>query len=765
MSTDLLPAPPDAPLERPAEASAPSLLERWARTVIRFRKPVLFAWLIVLAFGGTCFFIVEKQLGLPDYVIYGSESERADHLLHDKFPSFGKEQDAVVITSPRGNVAHDATLRRLVGRIGEEVGRDYAVASVIGPYSPVSTGQISHDGTTVLLIVSLKQSAQERSAAALRLQSVVDSHLDGTDYQGFLTGQSPLSNALTEVETHDQQTAELIGIPIAFLVLLLVLRSFIAALLPLLTAIGGVLLSSIGILGLAEVMNLDKFAIVLATVLGLGLGIDYALFVVARTQEELRNGQTVDDAVVIALRTSGRTVLTAGFIVMIALGSLLLIRGHLFIELPVVSTVVVISSMITSLTLLPALLATLGHRIAGRPPRRVREPGDGLWARVTRAVLRSPVSTCLPALLLLLLLAAPLGGIKLGLDLGLSALSQTAPGQGQQLITEKFGAGAVAPVAIIACADETLDSDRAVADLGAAVDRIGRDPRVGQVASIVQILDATGQRTAAHLRETLAMPGVGSAASSLIDAQHRCAFVSASPKDAVDSVATLGLIDDLRKLDVPHTTLTVGGMTAQYRDLAAETAAKLPWVVLTVVGLSFLYLVVAFRSLVLPLKSTLLNVVATAASVGATVAVFQFGWGEDVLGFTSSGTLQAFLPVALFAILFGLSMDYEVLIVGRIREEYLATPDLMQAVPRAMEASARQVTAAAAIMAAVFGSLMVGEVLELKQLGFGLALAVLIDATLVRMILVPGAMVLMGAGNWWLPAWLDRIIPEQRAHH
>lgn len=780
----------------PDDAPPPTepLLARWARFVIARRVLVIAVWVLILALGAVTFSVVEKGLGMPDYLVYGSDSARTETVLHEKFPNLGAEQDAVVILAPAGDAARDTALEERITRIEADVARDYAVAGVLGPYTPLTGAQFSADGSAALILVALRHGPAQRSHAAQRIQEIADTHLHGTPYRAYVTGQAPLNNALTEVETADQQLAEFIGLPIAFLVLMLVLRSFVAALIPLLTAVSGVLLSSIGILALAGPMRFDTFAVVVATVLGLGVGIDYALFVVGRMQEELARDGPVEEAIVTAMRTSGHTVLSAGFIVVIALGSLVLIRGHLFIELPVVSALVILASMTSAMTLLPAVLAVLGRRVTALPPRlpawaarrvprrstadeaptageastagETSTADESLIARWTRVVMRRPLATGLPALAALILLALPLGSINLGLDLGMASLGHTDAGRGVALVSDKYGAGAVSPIQVVACAPTPLDTDGEVGRLGALVDRIDADPRVESTTSIVAVLDGSGGgRTRANLDSLLSVDGLRSATTLLVDEQRRCAYIAVQARDPVDSTATLALIDDLRAMDPgPGTDLTIGGMTAQYRDLAGETARKLPWVVLVVVGLSFVYLVVVFGSVVLPIKSTILNVLATAASIGATVAVFQFGWGERIFDFTSPGTVQAFLPVALFAILFGLSMDYEVLIVGRIAEEYAATGDLDSAVPRAMARSGRQVSAAAAIMAAVFGSLVLGDVLELKQLGFGLAFAVILDATVVRMVLVPAAMVLMGDNNWWMPRWVSRLIPAKGVH-
>lgn len=733
---------------------------------------MLAIWAVLIGFGACSFLIVEQKLGLPDYVVYGSESARTEQLIHSEFPRLGGEQDAIHIGSERGQVDSDPALRERVDRIAEVVGRDPVVADVIGPFTGLTDAQIAQDRSSVLMVVALNGDAQERSEVSLRIQAAVDSVLADTPYRGYLTGQSPLNNALTEVEQQDQVTAEVIGLPIAFVILLLALRSLVAALVPLVVAGAGIVLSSIGILALTTVMELDSFALVVATVLGLGIGIDYALFVVGRYQEQLARGDTVADAIATSMRTSGRTVLTAGLIVVIALGSLLIMRGHIFVELPLVSAIVVLSSMAASLTLLPALLSVLGRRInalappvLGRRGEATRPNADGLLTRWTRVVVRHPLRAVIPAILLLILCTAPLFGIRLGLDLGMSSLQDTKPGIGAQAITDDFGSGAVSPLQMVACRRGGALDDDALRNLGTYVDNIDRDPRIKSTTSIIGALDATpGGRTKASLDHVLAAPGVGRMSRSLVGTSGRCAFIAAEPAGAVDGPDTLRVVDDLRAHEPANLAVEVGGMSAQYRDLAAETASKLPLVVGLVVLVSFCYLVVAFRSVVLPLKATILNVAATAASIGLTVGVFQFGWGEQVFDFTSAGSVQAFLPVALFAILFGLSMDYEVLIVNRIREQYRLTGDLRAAVPQAMQSSGKQVTAAAAIMASVFGSLVLADVLELKQLGFGLAIAVILDATIIRLVLVPAAMMFFGAGNWWLPAWLARWLPGEGSH-
>jgi RND superfamily putative drug exporter len=319
-------------------------------------------------------------------------------------------------------------------------------------------------------------------------------------------------------------------------------------------------------------------------------------------------------------------------------------------------------------------------------------------------------------------------------DWGLASLTQTPSGQGQQIVAASFGPGLVGPVQVIACGSGTTGSTAA-----AGLDRLGAaasaDRRVGEVLPTALSAD--------------------------------CAYRQIVLAEPVDSPTAADFVRDLRSRLVPAAFAgtgvrpQVGGLTAQYVDLADETTSKLPAVILFILGVSFCYLLVTFRSIVVPAKAVVLNLAATVAAIGATTWLFQEGHGQGLLHFTSSGTLQAYLPIALFALLFGLSMDYEVFLVGRIREEWLRTGEDRLAIPEAMQRTARQISAAAAIMVIVFGSLLFAHVLELKQFGFGLAFAVLLDATLVRLLLVPAVMGIAGRANWWLPARLARILPRR----
>jgi RND superfamily putative drug exporter len=485
----------------------------------------------------------------------------------------------------------------------------------------------------------------------------------------------------------------------------------------------------------------------------------------------------IADAVGAAVHTSGRTVIASGLVVIVALGSIAVINGHIFLEIAVAASLVVACCVVAGLTLLPALLALLGPWVGkGALPRRLQPAGiaggvlvsRSRWSRWAWFILRRPVRLGLLSLLLLGAAATSVVSVNLGLDLGLNSLRDTPAGRGYQIVTDAFSAGSVGPVQVLGCS-RTHGLDTAALDgVARLTEALRADRRVASVTSATDLLDRlAGGHTTAAVDRVAADPASRPALARLIDLDRdgRCALVNVVPGVPADSPTANRLLRDLRTELAPRAfagtdiEVLTGGLTAQYLDLSDETAGKLPRVIVIVLAISFCYLVVVFRSLLVPVKAVLMNLLATAAALGLTVFVFQQGHGAGLIGFTSVGTLQAFLPVTLFALLFGLSMDYEVFLVRRMQEEWLRHRDNDRAVATAIAHTGRQISAAAAIMVAAFGSFLVADVLELQQFGFGLAVAVLIDATVIRLMLVPAFMALTARRNWWVPARLDRLLP------
>jgi putative drug exporter of the RND superfamily len=466
--------------------------------------------------------------------------------------------------------------------------------------------------------------------------------------------------------------------------------------------------------------------------------------------------------------------------VMISLFSLFVVDSPIFHAMALGAVLVVLCTLLTAWTMLPALLAALGDRVnrLGLPkrfqPAATQKDGDdtGGFARWARTVIRHPW-LAIPAAALLILFALPTMGIKLGIDLGLSAVQDTPTGKANTILTDKFSPGLLSPVQILATHEGS--GALSAADL-TAIDKftkaLAKDDRVSGAYAITTLLDETaGQPTPQALQQLEEDPQTSASVAQMVNVDNGGdrTIITVVAKDPIDSTDAQDLVKNIRDDFVPKYTssggpqMLVGGETAQFEDLGVETLSKLPWVMGIVLLLSFLYLMLIFRSLLIPAKAVVMNLLATGAAFGLTTWVFADGHLQSLFDFTSVGFIQTYLPIMVFALLFGLSMDYEVFLMSRTREEWLRTQDNEASVVAGVSHTARWITAAAAIMTAVFGCFLVADVLELKQFGFALAVAVILDATIVRLLLVPAVMKFAGGkANWWLPGFLKKILPEVR---
>ncbi|WP_280343222.1 MMPL family transporter [Nocardia abscessus] len=685
------------------------------------------------------------QLKAPNYGVDQAASTRASTLVQRHFSGLGNEQDVIVFDSPDGAVA-DAGRRAVVDRVLAAARAETGVVTVVGPFDPIAKNQVSEDGHAALALVGLEGDASSLPARAAALQRAV-AGAAGAGVTANVTGFSPITNDLTAVETAATTEAESIGLPLALVILVLAFGAALAAALPLLLAIAGLTLT-FGVLYLLSFgLTFDAFLITIVTMIGTGIGIDYAMFIVSRFREELArraitepDPAAIAEATGVAIATSGRTVAFSGVVVGISVCSFFIMESPIFREVGTGVLVSVICTLIAALTLLPAVLAVLGPRVNKwqLPPKW--RPADvrwdsaaahGLWARWAHLVMRRPVLFATAAGAILVVAALPIGSLRYGIDLGTTSMGDQPTARAQLVLDRSFSPGAVSPVQVVITGpgDDALDNaGRQQADVLATT--LSGDHRVGDI-------------------ETLTNDGR--------------ILLNVVPKVAIDSGEAIALVrhirDDLAE-DMPNTQVLVGGATAAFVDLSDETTQKLPWVIMLVLGMSLLFLLVIFRSIAVPVKAVLMNLLATAAATGLTVAVFQWGHGAGLLGFTSPGFLQVYIPITVFVLLFGLSMDYEVFLIRRIQEAWEDSHDTDSAIAVGIEHTARPITAAAAIMVAVFGSFLIAPVPELKQFGFSLAIAITIDATLVRLVLVPALIKLFGDWNWWLPAGLDRVLPR-----
>jgi putative drug exporter of the RND superfamily len=731
-------------------AIASSLLYRWGVAIARRRRLVLLAGVVVLVCSVLLYPRLEAALNAPEYGVKGTDSSRVEQLLERRFPGIGSEDDGLVFYSAH-HLASDAAFHAVVASVLAVAARQAGVRTVLGPYDSNAVGQISSDEHAAVAAVTLGGSTHQRFTRARSMQLAVGREArDGIDV--WLTGFSPIARDLSDVERTDTERAEAIGVPVALVILLFALGTAVAAMAPLLMAGAGLVLTY-GVLALLTgLFHFDNLLLAVVTMIGVGIGIDYGLFIVSRFREELARSAAapdaserdrVADAVGAALATSGRTILFSGAIVALALASLLVVDSPIFREVAVGSVVVVACMLLVAMTLLPALLAQLGVGInRGALPARLH-PADSMpqagqarggWAKWALLMMRRPIPAAIVAAGILILAAIPVTGLRYGINLGVLSVSSTPSGKGESVLARSFSPGAVAPIQIIVS--------------GGAVGTHARSAVAG-AATLTHELE--GDRHVTGVAERRSDYGV---------------LLTVVSSARIDSPTTVALVRHIRTALAPPIqahggpTVLVGGATAITVDFSAQMRSSLPLVVGLILGMSLLFLLVAFRSIVLPFKAVLMNLLVTCAALGLVVLIFQQGHGERLLGFTSTGFIQAYVPLGMFALLFGLSMDYEIFLIRRVREEWRRTHDNRLAVATGIEHTARPISAAAAIMVVVFASFLSANLLELKQIGFALAVAIALDASLVRLILVPATMRLLGSRNWWLPAPLERALPE-----
>jgi RND superfamily putative drug exporter len=697
--------------------SRPGRLARLADLAFRRRRAVVAVWVVGLlaAFAGA---------GLAgdwsaDYSTPGSESRAAAELLQERFPERNPDTVDVVWQAPDGAGSTAVTQRidRLVADADglEGIGRGTAAGA-----------ELSRDGTIGVLRIPLTElPGAIPNATGEKLMELAD-QASGSGLRVELGGQL-IANA-----QEGEISSEMVGLAIAALVLLLTFGSVVAAGLPLATALFGLGISASLIGLLAAVLDVPDWAPALASMLGIGVGVDYALLIVTRYRSALAAGHTPQSAVAESVATAGRSVLIAGTTVVISLLGLFLMGLPYLYGAALATIVSVVVVMAASVTLVPALMALAGRHIDRlRIPGAARPGGDAdsaPAARWGRAVQRRPWVAAIAGVAILLVLASPFAGLRLGFpDRGNDA-ADTTTRQAYDLVSQGFGPGANGPLLLVAPTAGASDRDA----MSALADRVRAEPGVAAVEE--------------------------PATSPAGDAVVLTVFPRTSPQDP----ATEDLVERLRADVLPRAGLPVslGGATAAFVDQSRATADRLPLFIGGVVGLSFLLLLVSFRSVVVALKAGAMNLLSIAAAYGVVAYLAEGGWAGQLVGIDTETPVPPFIPVIMFAVLFGLSMDYEVFLLSRVREEYLARRDTARAVTQGLARTARVITAAAFIMVAVFGAFALSPDVSLKLIGLGLASAILVDATVVRMVLVPAVMQLLGERNWWLPRWLDRLIPE-----
>lgn len=703
-----------------------------ARWCIRHRLIAVLVWLLALGGAATAAGFAGSAYS-NDYEVPGTESGRASELLKAGFTDLGGDTDTIVWHTTDSTV-RAADVRQTMTRTLHAVEELPGVGAVTGPYGASGTAQISPDGHTAYATITFDRQVEEIPVQQAR--AVVDTaKTAAADHLQVELGGPAV--ALTEAPS--AHLSEAIGVVVAAVVLFLAFGSLAASMLPIATALVSVGTAYAGTVLLGHVMTVADFAPMLGMLIGLGVGIDYALFIVTRHRRGLRRGLSVTEAAQNAVATTGRAVVFAGATVCIALLGMLILRLGFLNGVAIAASLTVVLTVAASVTLLPALLSLIGMRALSRRERgQLAEHGPqpelptGFAARWSAFVERHPKLLGACAAVVMLVLALPTFSLHLGSsDQGNNPASSTTR-QAYDLLADGFGPGVNGPLTI-------------AAQLDGADDRLAMDG-----------LPAT-------LRST---EGVASAGPVTYNNSGDTAFVTVVPKSSPQSQETSELVDRLRTDVLPKAEENnslrahVGGVTASYDDFARIIIGKLPLFVGVVIGLGCLLLLLAFRSIGIPLKAAVMNVAAVASSFGVVVAIFQWGWGSELLGLGSAGPIEPFLPVIMVSVLFGLSMDYQVFLVGRMYEEWLETGDNRRAVRVGLAETGRVINSAAVIMISVFLAFVLSGDRVIAMFGIALAAAVLLDAFVLRTLLVPALMHLLGGANWWLPRRLDRLLPR-----
>ena len=705
-----------------------------ARWCSDHRRAVVALWIVVLV----AVFGAWRTAGshyANNFSLGNTGSQRAADLLKKSFPAQSGDRDQIVIHTAVGVRA--AAVRSRVSAMLAHVAHLPHVAQVVSPYTPAAKGQIARDGRTAFAVVFFDEKANQLPDAAVKKVIATARAAGGGGVQVELGGQ-----AIQQVEFAKPGSLTGIGVAAAVVVLLISFGSFLAMGLPVVTALFG-LGTGIGLVGLgSHLIDQANFSLELAAMIGLGVGIDYALFILTRFREIYsENGGDVREAVLLAMDTAGRAVLFAGATVVIALLGMFALGVSFLNGLAVAAALAVLLVLSASVTLLPALLTFFGRRV-GQPGRlarlarrrtRAHRPAGGFWLRWVGVIQRHPALAATAATALMLTLAAPALWLRLGnSDAGNNPTSYTSR-RAYDLLARGFGPGFNGPLSVV-----------------------------------VQLPSRNDTTTLTAFRNALARtPDVVAVSPPRLNPSGEVAVISAYPRSSPQSSETTTLVKTLRRSVIPpleqrtHTTVYVGGATAIFIDFSSVLSAKLWLFIVVVVALSALLLAVVFRSLLIPLQAALMNLLSIGAALGVIVAVFQFGWFPGA----SQGPIEAFLPVLMFAIVFGLSMDYEVFLVSRIHEEWTRQRDNDAAVRDGLAETGRVITAAAAVMVVVFASFILGGQRVIELFGLGLASAVFLDALIIRTILLPAVLHLLGPRTWSFPRWLDHRLPRLALEH
>ena len=661
---------------------------------------------------------------LPD-----TESSRVQEILSQQFPSQGGDSSQIVIeakgklTSPE----NQATIEKLL----TDVAKSPIVKSIDSPFDP-RAGALNAEQNIGFATIHFNGLARDLAKEDVKNVVEISKKYETADLQINLSGAViKIANAI------EPSSSEMIAILAAFLVLLYTFGSLVATLVPIIVAVFALAVGSALVAIVSNSLPIADFAPILASLVGLGVGIDYALFIVTRFRRSIHEGKSVHESIRIAMTTSGRSVLFAGIIVCISMLGLFTVGLSFLSGVGVAASISVIVSMIASLTLLPALLSIIGKnidrlKIPFKKLHAEEEGGKG-WKKWADKIQAHPVRWAVSSTLILLFMCAPVSQIRLGASDSGNDPVKTTTRKAYDTLAKGFGPGFNGPITMLADVSKQKSADSALR----AVEIIKAQPDVATVLPAIPTQDGKYQ------------------------------LITVYPKSSPQSEETSEFISELRKEIIPEieketgVSIQVGGLVAIFKDFGDVLTSKLIKFIFSVVILSMLLLMILFRSILIPVKAAVMNLLSICAAFGVVVAGFQWGWFEPIFG-TPAGPIESFLPIMLFAILFGLSMDYEVFLVSRIHEEWMKTRNSKESVSKGLAATGSIITAAAAIMIVVFMAFVFLGERTIQLFGVGLAVAVLIDATIIRSTLVPSLMQLAGRWNWYLPKFIEKRLPRVR---
>lgn len=710
----------------PAAPTKERLFSRIGRFSARRRKPLMLVWLVVVLGAAPLAITVNGALSGAGWEAQGSIAQQVRDELRSDFPQLGAEAAVVVVQQTVPIMQDPAAVRAIVKGLGGTEGvRNVADPTEMSPES----GLISRDGLTALVPVQLEASedAELPESAASVIKTVRAISLPG-GATANVTGEWPVWSDFNKSNEEALHRAELLsGLP-TLILLFIAFGSAIAAGLPLILAIAGIAVGFGGLHLATSVTPLSVWSMNFSMMIGLAVGIDYCLFIVSRYREERADGKDAETAMASTLDTAGKAVFLSGLTVVLSLAALFLVPVMVFRAMALGMIFSVVAVAIASLTLLPAVLVSLGDKVLVKrghaDPDRAAE---GRWTRWTAGAMKRPAITLGIGLILLLALAAPALGMRLGMPGAHVVDEGRSSRDGYDTLVGAFGPGAAAPLFI------TVDA----AEATSVVDVSRGDEGVADASIVTEASPATGR-----------------------------VVVRVIPTTAVDDSDTSDLVARLRTtVTAAAPTAEVGGPAAQNHDLTAVLTGKAPLSILLIALVAFLLLLVVFRSVTLAISSIILNFISVAAAFGFATLVFQHGIGANLIGIEEQGFVNAWAPLFFFALLFGLSMDYQLFLLAAIRERFQATGDTQLAIRDGIARTGRPITNAALIMIVVFIAFGVTGPIPPTELGVTLALAVLLDATIVRMMLVPSLMKLLGERNWWIPKWLDRVLPRVDFSH